>query len=385
MSTNRWSRREFLKKGGTGLAGGYAAWLLAACATPAQQTATTAAAGGEGMTQLHFILDWIPKGQTSPFYLALDKGFWAERGLAVSVSRGYGSGDTSVRVGRGEGDFGWAGVAAVMNTISQGVPLLEIAATAHTHPTSVYAAPGIEVNEPRDLVGLRGAVDANDENDNLFKAFAAQEGLDYSNDIDWIYVDGAGVTQVEAGQADFVMDWITNLPEWWLLDPPIEPGTLWIGRFLDIYGNGVITRPEVLERDPDAARRFAEGAIQGYQYVIEGGSSAHEESIDALFKFNPELEEQPNAREFHLNNLKLFLSLMLTGETQEHGIGYFLPEKVDRSLGFINQYLLEEPLERDQAFRLDLLESGQFMISNFEEARSAVSEVMGRSNPLLGA
>lgn len=356
--------------------------VAAACGDDDSSDTTTA---GGGVDQVFFILDWVPKGQTSPFYLALDKGFWADRGIAVQITRGFGSGDTSARIGLGEGDFGFAGVGAVMRTIGEGLPLVEIAAIASTAPTAVYADPdaGVSGNDPQSLVGLRGAVDAGDENDQLFKAFSGSVGISYE-DIDWQYVDGAGIGSIATGQADFVMDWITNLPEWWLADPPIEPDTFWVGRSVDIYGNGLITRPELLEENRDLVERFVEGAIAGYEYVIEGGVAAHNESIDALFKYNPELTEQPNAREFHLGNLQLFLTLMLTEDVREDGIGYFDPEKKQRSLDFINDFLLDSPLTLDQAFISDLIiEKGDVQIDDFDGARAELEMVLGRSNPLM--
>lgn len=373
------NRREFLRNSMVGMAG---VGLLGLAACSDETGVTTVPASGTNTDQVFFILDWIPKGQTSPFYLALDKGFFAEEGIAVQLTRGYGSGDTSARIGRGEGDFGFAGVSAVMNTISQGLALNEIAAIAHTHPTTVYADPDAGISSAQDLPGKTGAVDSGDENDQLFKAFAAQEGFDYDNDFNWLYVDGAGVTQIQSDQADFVMDWITNLPEWWLLDPPIEADTVWIGQTLDIYGNGIITRPEIMESNRDLAQRVARAAVRGYQYVIDGGESAHQESVDALFKFNPELVEQPNAEEFHLGNVKLFLSLMVTPEVQENGLGYFVPEKVDRSLSFINDYLLESPLDKDQAFD-PVIEKNEIEISDYDAARASLETVLGRPNPLF--
>lgn len=379
MSSGEMNRREFLRNSAVGLAG---FGLLGVAACSDQTAVTTVPASGTATDQVFFILDWIPKGQTSPFYLALDKGFFAEEGIAVQMTRGYGSGDTSARIGRGEGDFGFAGVSAVMNTIAQGLPLNEIAAIAHTHPTSVYADPDAGIASADDLPGKTGAVDSGDENDQLFKAFAAQNEWNYDSDFNWLYVDGAGVSQIQSDQADFVMDWITNLPEWWLLDPPIEPDSVWIGKSLDIYGNGIITRPEIMETNRDLAQRVARAAVRGYQYAIDGGDSAHQETVEALFKFNPELVEQPNAEEFHLGNLKLFLSLMVTPEVQENGLGYFVPEKVDRSLDFINEYLLESPLERDEAFDA-VIEKNEITISDYDAARASLETVLGRPNPLF--
>lgn len=379
MQENLIDRRQFIRNSVAGIAG-FTLLGLAACSD--QTTVTTVGASGTKVDQVFFILDWIPKGQTAPFYLALDKGFFAEEGIAVQITRGYGSGDTSARIGRGEGDFGFAGVSAVMNTISQGLALNEIAAIAHTHPTSVYTGPNSGISTADDLPGKRGAVDSGDENDQLFKAFAAQQGWDYDNDFDWLYVDGAGVSQIQSDQADFVMDWISNLPEWWLLDPPIEPGSVWIGSSLDIYGNGLITRPEMMADNRDLAKRFSRAAVRGYQYAINGGDATHQEAVDSLFKFNPELVEQPNAEEFHLANTKLFLSMMVTEEVRDHGLGYFVPEKVDRSLDFINEYLLESPLAKEDAFD-PIIEEKEITIADYDAARASLETILGRPNPLF--
>ncbi|HEX9645143.1 MAG TPA: ABC transporter substrate-binding protein [Acidimicrobiia bacterium] len=383
MTRRQISRRDFLTRSAAGVAG-FGLLGLAACGDDDDAAApVTTGPGGAGPEQVFFILDWIPKGQTAPFYLALDKGYYAEEGISLQLARGYGSGDTSARIGRGEGDFGFAGVSAVMNTISQGLPLREIAAIAHTHPTSVYGAPGAGIITPDDLPGMRGAVDSGDENDQLFKAFAAQQGWDYDNDFDWLYVDGAGVAQILTDQADFVMDWISNLPEWWLLDPPIEPTSVWIGRELDVYGNGIITRPEILETNPELAQKVARASVRGYQYVINGGQAAHEEAVEALLKYNPELLEQPNAEEFHLANTQLFLTMMTTEEVRDNGLGYFIPEKTERTLDFINEYLLEEPLALEDAFS-PVIEENEVTI-DYDAALASLETVAGRPNPLFDA
>lgn len=353
--------------------------LLAAACGNGDDASTT---GADGTEQVFFILDWVPKGQSSPFYVALDKGFWAERGLAVQLTRGYGSGDTAQRVGLGEGDFGYADAGVVMNTISQGLPLVEIAAIASTNPVAAYIDPAAGVTEAADLVGLRGAVDAGDNNDSTFKAWAPSVGISY-DDIDWQYTAGANITSVASGQADFVMDWITNLPEWWLADPPIEADSIWIGKDMGVYGNGLITRPEVLETRPEVVQAFIEGAMEGFKYVLEGGLAAQNESIDILFKYNPELAEQPNAREFHLANLQLFLTLMLTDDVREGGLGYFGEEKKALTIEFMNEWLLEGPdVTAEQAFA-DLFDKGQIQVDDFDGAIASLETVLGRPNPLL--
>jgi len=361
------------------------AMIAAACGDSDGDTTTTGGGDGAGeLASIYFILDFIPKGYSAPFYYSLDQGYWAERGLAVTLTRGYGSGDTSVRIGRGEGDIGFAGVSAVMNTIAEGLPLVEFGPLLHTNPTTVFNLQPNGITTVEDLVGLDGATDLKSEQDALVRAYLAQQGEEYEA-VNWLNMPEAGMPQVQTGEVDFVMDWIPNLPEWWQND--LEPDTtLWIGNSLEVYGNGFITRPDWLAENRDVAQRFLEGLYQGYLEVINGGLEAQEAAIDALFKYNPEVAEQPGAREFHLGNLQLMISLIVADEgVQEHGIGWWDPEKVDRTLTFINDYLLEEPLELEEAFISpddQLTTEGQFAIEDVDAALEAVSVVMGRPNPL---
>lgn len=361
-------------------------FALAACGSQGDAGPTSEQGNGQAVDQVSFLLDFIPKGQTSPFLLALDKGFWAKRGLSVQVSRGYGSSDTAVRVGAGEAQFGFAGVSATMNAISEGLPLIEVAAIAHTLPTATYALPEAGVVEHADLAGKTIVTNPVGENLAVFTAYCAATDLDCERDVEWLYSEQAGLAQLTAGQGDIILTWITDLGEWWLQEPPLEPTNIWLGRDLGIYGNGIIANSELVEEDPDLVRRFVEGALEGYQYILQGGESAQREAIAALFKYYPELKDAENAEELHLANLKLFLSLMLAPEVEETGIGYFETEKTKRTLDFVNGYLLEEPLELEQAFNVDpqLIESGEFPV-DFDKAREALTEVLGRPNPVLNA
>lgn len=369
------TRRDFLRA---------TAHLTGATLATAGLAACGSGSGDEkdGVKQVSFILDWIPKGQTAPFYIALEKGYWAKRGLAVQLQRGFGSGDTAVRIGRGEAQFGWAGVSAVMDAIAKGMPLREVAATTTTHPSAIFARKDVPLKTAQDLVGLTGADNATGENNAVMRAYCAKNDIAYDKDISWRFIKDAGIAQVVGGQSDMIIDWITNLPEWWLQKPPVEPNTLWIAKDLGIYGNGIITTEEVMEDDPDLARNFLGGALEGYQYTIENGAKGQQEAIKALFKYNPEIAAQPSAKELHLANLQLYLSLMLVKETGDHGIGYFVPEKVDRTLAFINEHLLDKPLKRDDAFGLDMVEDGEFKV-DIEKGRAALQTVAGRKNPLL--
>ena len=53
-----------------------------------------------------FILDFLPYGEYTPYFTALDKGWYREEGLDVKILRGAGSSDTIKRIAVGQGEAG---------------------------------------------------------------------------------------------------------------------------------------------------------------------------------------------------------------------------------------------------------------------------------------
>lgn len=367
------SRRRFLSMTGLGVAG------LSGAAS-----AGVAMGQQSGTSSVHFTLSWIPKGQVSPVFVAQDKGYWADKGLSVQISRGYGSAETAKAVGNGNSDMGFAGVAAVMGAIQEGLPLIETAPLLHLHPTAAYSL-NTKLDEPSDLEGLRGAVDPGGENGAVMRAFLESEGISWDS-IDWLETGGAGFDQIVSGQTDFALDWVTNAGEFWYADEPRQPSILQLSNYVNIYGNGLITRPEYLQNNEETVRKFVQGIYEGYQYVFENGKQGVEESVNLLMQYFPELALDEGSKPFHQSNLQLFLSLLLTDDTKQNGLSSWNQEKAQRTLDIVNT-LYEQNVPFDSAFHTDpqLIPDGEYMIPNFEENRQRLQTVWpgDHENPIF--
>ena len=70
-----------------------------------------------------FALNWFAVGDHAAYWVALDKGYYAQRGLDVTLENSKGSGDAIAKVDTGRADAGLADVAAV-------VPFLAMARNA---------------------------------------------------------------------------------------------------------------------------------------------------------------------------------------------------------------------------------------------------------------
>src|SRR3974390_2646651 len=73
-----------------------------------------AALPARGDDKVRFQTDWIPSGEHAMYYGGLQKGIFAAEGIDVTITRGYGSGDTVTKLAANAFDFGVADMAAVM-------------------------------------------------------------------------------------------------------------------------------------------------------------------------------------------------------------------------------------------------------------------------------
>ena len=97
--------------------------------------------------KVRFQTDWIPSGEHAMYYGAWQKGIFATEGIDVTVTRGYGSGDTLSKLAAGASDFGVSDMAAVMTARArQNVPVKTIAVIYTQSPHSLFVAPRSELD-----------------------------------------------------------------------------------------------------------------------------------------------------------------------------------------------------------------------------------------------
>jgi len=162
--------------------------LLAAATIPL--AAPWAARGQAALTNVRFILDWAFLGPQAPFLLALDRGYYREEGLNVTVDRGFGSGDTPVKLASGAYDVGIADLSPTirMRLSQPNVDLVTPFVIQQGSQLSVITLRRTGIRAPKDLEGKRIVAPETDAGRQLFPAFARATGIDASR-ITWVTVN----------------------------------------------------------------------------------------------------------------------------------------------------------------------------------------------------
>ena len=131
--------------------------LLGGAAAMAMVLATIPASA---QTPVKFTLDWVFQGPTSPFLVALEKGYYKAEGLDVTMDPGQGSAGAVQRVATGAYQIGFADVNATIeyNAKNPGKEVLCVFMAYDFAPFGVYALKKSGIKTPKDLDGKKLAL-----------------------------------------------------------------------------------------------------------------------------------------------------------------------------------------------------------------------------------
>jgi NitT/TauT family transport system substrate-binding protein len=100
-------------------------------------------------------LNWFAAGYSAPIYLGVEKGWYRDAGMNLTVQEGQGSGPTAQQVAAGNTTFGFISADAVTRAVASGAPIKMVASLANDagYCTLVKADSGI--TSFKDLAGKR--------------------------------------------------------------------------------------------------------------------------------------------------------------------------------------------------------------------------------------
>lgn len=270
-----------------------------------------------------FALNWLPVSEATAWYVALDKGYFAENNLDVTIRRGFGSGDTVKRIAVKRETFGVVDIGALIPLrLRENAKVKAIAAIYSRPPHALFFHEASGIKTPRDLEGRSIACPANSNVKIAFPAFASKVGINQSK-IKWQLVDpAAAYPTFVAGRADVVCAYSVDVAEVMSLDP--NQGRL--GQFayaasgLEFYSLVLIAHEDTISEKPDVVRRFTNAALRGVDYAVKN----REEGIKILRVHAPENKPGPALAKWSITASEL----IMTDEVKRWGLGYIVPEKM---------------------------------------------------------
>ena len=302
-----------------------------------------------------FILDFLPYGEYTPYFTALDKGWYKEEGLDVKILRGAGSGDTVKRIAVGQGDAGSADFSALTAArANEDVKVKAIGAYFRRPPHTIFVRTDSGINSPKDLEGKTIAITPGNSHQILFPLFAQLAGFK-ADSVKWITMDGAAMgPALITGRVDGAPLFANH--ETRLQKQAREQGKgikrlSYADYGLDMYSLVIIVREETIQKDPDSLKRFLRATVRGMKHAFAPQNI--EEGAKIVVKFNPEVDLEAAIGAAQIASRYSFTEEVTSGKV---AVGQFEPARVEKSIGIYTQYLnLKKKVSPEAVYTNDLL------------------------------
>lgn len=216
-----------------------------------------------------FNMSWLPQGSMAGVIVAIDKGYYAQEGLNVSVMRGFGGIRTVNELDHGLFDFGYVDpIAIALNRAHGGKARMVGAINARWPGALCYIKERHHIEKPADLVGLTIGGGQNSAMQAILPIWLQRNGLAPQR-AKILQLDPAViVNSLVRGQIDAAECWEgASLP---LVEKQTRAAGLTLGWLpyrnfgFDIYGSGVATTDEFIAHNPDTVRKFLKATYRGY-------------------------------------------------------------------------------------------------------------------------
>ena len=278
-----------------------------------------------------FALNWFPVGDHAAYWVALEKGYYRQRGLDVDMQNSKGSGDSIAKVDTGRADVGLADSAVVIASAARGTRIKVVGMVFDKSPLNIWSRKEAPITKPKDLEGKSVAAPPGDGQRQMFPAFARLHGIDQSK-VTWVNVEPAAkVPALAEKRVDAVADYTTGLP---FYEKAMGKGNAvmlpWADHGFDMYSMSIIASEKTMKERGPVLKAFLEASYLGWRDVMSDPKSA----LEIFKKRVPEIDVsiiEPN--------MMMGLELMKTDRYAKNGIGWMEEKKMCDSVDLVNTYM----------------------------------------------
>ena len=308
--------------------------LFASACAPAPITEPTPVE----LTAVRLPVGYIPNVQFAPLYVAIEKGFYRDAGIDLTIDYSM-ENDNTVLTATNELQFAVVSGEQVLLARAQQMPVVYVMAWYQQYPVGIATKTSSGINSVADLkgrkLGLPGLYGAS-----YIGAVAMLDaaGLKESD----VTLDSIGFNQVEVlmtDKDDAVVIYVANEPVQ-LEKLGAEINLFKASDAMDLVANGIITNEKTLQENPELVQAMVTATLKGLEYA-----TAHpEEAFEISKKYVENLAEAD--QEVQMKVLLRSIELW-----QAERMGYSEPAAWENMQRILQQMgLLEAELDLEAAY-----------------------------------
>ena len=278
-------------------------------------------------------LDFIVGGNHAPWFVAWEKGFYAKRGLNVTIQPGTGSADTIRTIAAGGADVGFANVSTAIVGRSRGAPIVSVAQLGYIAVTVLWRD-DTDIKSLKDLEKKSWAISPGQAQWFLLPALARINNLDFKSIKIEETAPPLQPAALLAKKADFITMFRASNDE--VAEMTAAKQGIRLKRIhmrdagLDIYGSALVVKEEDIKRRPEVIRAYVEGTMEGLRYTRDH----QEEALRILVKLKPELDKELTRLQIKNGVEEVFIP----AESLASGYGYMKPDVMEKTVKITNEF-----------------------------------------------
>jgi NitT/TauT family transport system substrate-binding protein len=310
---------------------------------------STPAGAQTALTPVSLRLDYLPAGYHAPLFLAVQRGYYKERGIDLAISDGRGSNPSLQSVAAGNDLIVLANYGTMTEGITKGMPVIGVGALIQRLPDAVISLKGSGIKTPKDLEGRSMTIPPASAVFKLFAAFVAATGIDMSK-IKQVQTDSNAVlTGLLQGQVDFTTGWVFTDALKVASQKPIDPPMLFADYGVNVLAAGFVVQKATAATKGEIIRAFLAATAKGYAEGVKDPEAA----VAAMIQARPS-----GSSELWLKQLKLLPPFLNTERSKGHGFGWTSREDWAQTIDILKKYFgMTAPVDIAGVYTNDLLPS----------------------------
>jgi len=278
------------------------------------------------LTPVKFSLDWTLQGNHAIWGLALKNRDFEANGLKVTMDRGYGSGDTIVKVAAGAYDIGFTDINSLIkfNAENPDRGLIAFYQVFDKTPNSIIALAKSGIKTPADLAGKKLGAPEADSSRLMFSAFAKANKIDPSS-INWTSMaPNLRETMLAQGQVDAISGF-SSTSVFNLISAGVPEKDIVVLGYadngLDLYGSALVAKPDYIAKHPDVIKGFVKASIAGTIALLKDPAAG----MRAMKEIEPLYDVKLEAA-----RLKFLMDrgVLKSPSFEQNGLGYVDPARM---------------------------------------------------------
>lgn len=237
--------------------------------------------------KLSFLPQWSPQTQFAGYYMALDKGFYRNHGIDLTILQGGPRKSTVEYLRNRKADFASLWLSSALQLADEGVEIVNVGQVIQRSALVLVAKKSSGIQTPEQINGKKIALwpaDFQIQPNAFFNKFNLKNTIvTTASPVNLFLRDGVQVAS---------MMWYNEYHT--LINSGLDPEEMQLFFFdkvdLNFPEDGMYLRKETFEQDPEAACGFVAASLEGWHYAF-----AHpEETVDFMLSVMEEAHVPAN-------------------------------------------------------------------------------------------